>query len=360
MKNSTSLFIPWRTEGTSMHVNLLIMCKLVFLLLLVNDFYYSLNDPFIPFIKEFDELNRFPDAFKIFQRATFLLSGILLIFNFKVRLMSIILGVTIILALLASKPLFRNHIFIGGCMFLLSGLTNKKHDPWLLYMQLSIIYFGAVINKVFQIDWWSGQFMYNWLVNARQNEMFIMVSNNLPNLWFAKLLSWSSMAMELSIALLMFFRKKHVIALWVIIIFHTVLYSFTSFRFGYFFEGIILFLLIFVNWPKGDVKAYFNEGFSWLKKILQLFNLNNQIKWKPIELKNEYWLEVNIEGDTLNNYKALRYIILYSPGFYFFLFFLDTGVRFIFDGIILHSIFMVLYWSVALFFLPMILKKYRK
>ncbi|MBN4085113.1 hypothetical protein JYT89_02090 [Flavobacteriaceae bacterium AH-315-B10] len=274
--------------------------------------------------------------------------------------MAIILGITIILALLASKPLFRNHIFICGCILLLSGLTHKKHNPWLLYMQLSLIYFGAVVNKVLQADWLSGQFMFNWLANSGQNEMFIMASNNFPNLWLAKLLSWSSMAIELCIAVFLFFRNKHVLALWTIIIFHTVLYSFTSLRFGYFFEGIIIILLIFVSWPLGEIKAYFKINFNWLKKILQLFNLNNQIKWKPIDLKNEYWLEVNIDGVLLTNYTALRYIILYSPGFYFFLFFLDTGVRFIFDGFVLHSIFMVLYWSVALFFLPMVLKKYRK
>ncbi|WP_370003156.1 HTTM domain-containing protein, partial [Winogradskyella sp.] len=212
------------------------MCKLLFLLLLVNGFLGYISDPFIPFIKPIDVVITYPNIFKTAIKGLFLASGLLLLFNVNPRTMAIVLGSSLIVMLLASKPMFRNHLFICGCAFLLAGLSNKKNLPWLLYMQLSLVYFGAATNKVFEPDWWSGQFMHNWLVNSQENQFYLSVSGLLPEMWFAKILSWTSMFIEFTIAILLLIRKKHLLAVWAIILFHSLLYSMTLFRFGHFFE----------------------------------------------------------------------------------------------------------------------------
>ena len=168
-------YYPWRSEHPHMSTNLLILCKMMFLLLLINGFLGYISDPFIPFLVILDRFRDFPGLFEWLLKSVFVLAGLALMFNIKVRHMAVILGLCVLFLLLASKPLFRNHIFICACTFLLAGLSEKDKDPWLLYIQLSLVYLGAVLNKVWQWDWWSGQFMHNWLLNARGNDFYEFV-----------------------------------------------------------------------------------------------------------------------------------------------------------------------------------------
>ena len=191
--------------------------------------------------------------------------------------MSIILGSSLFIILLASKSLFRNHLFICACAFLLAGLSNKNEFPWLLYFQLSLVYFGAVLNKVVQIDWWNGQFIYNWLVNARENQLFIKVSDVFPEMWLAKILSWSSMLIEFSISIFILVKKRHFLVAWVIILFHTILYTMTAFRFGHFYEDIVIILLIFINWPSGIIQISSKNVISpFVRKSFNFFNFSSR------------------------------------------------------------------------------------
>ena len=278
------------------------------MLLVINQFFFYLNDPFLPFLPFLDVFNDVPGVLKITQRFLFVVAGILLWFNYRVRLMAIILGLVVVFALLGSKPMFRNHLFIVGCIFLLSGLSNKNTKPWLLFWQLSLVYFGAFINKVVQIDWWDGQFMHNWLVNARQNIPYISVSQLLPDMLLAKLISWLSMALEFSIAVMLLFRKTHFRAFWLIVLFHGLMYTMVLFRFGHFMEDILLMLLIFLNWPKQYILAHYREdGLHLLIRFLKLLNFNRQINYQVKQLGHGAWLRTEINEVPLSNWSAYSF-----------------------------------------------------
>lgn len=354
-------FFPLRVVDTEMLPNLLLMCKLLFALLCIYGFFGHISDPHIPFMGFLDRFLLIPGVFKSIAKTIFLASGLLLVFNFRVRTMAIALGVVTITIMLSSKPVFRNHLFICGCFFLLSGLTDKKHDPWLLYVQLSLVYLGALINKVPQIDWWNGQFMQNWLANGRENQLFISLSKNFPDLIFAQFLSIGSMLVEFAIAIMLLFKKTHKIAVWTIVLFHSLLYTMTAHRFGHFYEDIVLALLLFVNWPKEKIRVYLDEkNWALLKRGLRFLNFNNTILWSENREADQNWLEVHIAKKISYNWQGVRVLLLSSSNFFVLLFFMDLLVRYLFDGGIMDAIHISLTWIAILFFIPMLWNKGKK
>ena len=354
-KVTTSAFFPLRVVGTPMLPNILLLCKLAFVMLCLYGFVGCINEPHIPFLELFDQFRAYPNVFMLVIRLIFLLSGVLLLLNIRVRSMATLLGATLILVILSSKPVFRNHLFILGCFFFLAGLSNKKHDPWLLYIQFALVYIGAVINKTPQIDWWTGQFMDNWLGNARENQIYIFIAKFFPEMVFAKLLSWSSMLIELTIAILILNKKTHKLAVWIILIFHTLLYTLTAHRFGHFYEDIVLGLLLFLNWPKHSLKVFIDgQRLGFFSKIIQFFNFNKSFIWYNEPFNQIYWFKISIDGETEINWNGLRRLLLYSSNFYVFLFGLDFLIRFLFNGISMHIIQIVITWIGVLFFLPLL------
>ena len=244
---------PFQFEGTAMLPNVLLMCKLIVLLLIAHHIFIKIDDPFIPFIPALDVFHTIPNVFKLGLRSLLFISVTTLFFNLYVRTSAIVIGSIIILSILASKPNFYNHTFICGCALFLAGLTNKEHPPYLLFIQLGLVYFGASINKMFDTDWWSGAFMHNWLATARENPFYLLVSEWFPNLWFAKFLSWTAISTEFIIAFMIINKKYRGFGIWFIIIFHTLLFTMTSFRYGHFIESLALILLAFLVWPKNKM-----------------------------------------------------------------------------------------------------------
>lgn len=355
----TRHYFPLNFLVTDMQPNILLMCKLFFLLLCAHGFVGYIEDPYIPFIQLLDVFSNYPNVFKITLKSLFLCSGILLLFNVKPRTMSTILGCTVILILLSSKSLFRNHLFICGCALLLAGLSNKKGLPWLLYMQLSLVYFGAVTNKVFEVDWWNGHFIYNWLANAQENQLFIAVSDLFPEMWLAKILSWSSMLIEFSIAVLILIKKRHLLVAWIILLFHSVLYTMTFFRFGHFYEDIVIILFIFLIWPKGNLLVYLNEDISlFFKQIFNFYFNNSDIIYEDNSISNnDYWLKVKTDKNTRTNGNALGYLLQFTPNFYLTLFIVDLIIRFLFNGVLMHVLHISILWICILFFIPKFWKR---
>ena len=355
----SSRYFPLNFAVAEMQPNILLMCKLLFLLLCAHGFVGYIEDPYIPFIQFLDVFSQYPNVFKITLKSSFLCSGILLLFNIKPRTMSILLGCSVIFILLSSKSLFRNHLFICGCAFLLAGLSNKKDLPWLLYIQLSLVYFGAVTNKVFEVDWWNGNFINNWLVNSQENELFITVSDLFPEMWFAKILSWGSMLVEFSIAVLILFRKRHFLVAWIIILFHSLLYTITFFRFGHFFDDIVIILLIFLIWPKVKMNVYINKNINaFFKQIVSFYFMNSNVVYEENQIDNrEYWLKVKTDTRTRTNRSAFSYLLKFTPNFYLTVFFVDLLIRFLFNGVLMHVSHLSILWIFILFFIPKLWKR---
>ena len=353
----TSRFKPWSFEYTDIAPNILLLCKLLLALMLVHHFYYKLNDPFIPFISALDYFNTIPGLFKNTLRVTFILAASALFFNIKVRLSCVVLGVVILLQQLASKPAFENHTFVCSCVFLLVGFSNKKQQATLLIWQISIIYLGAFLNKFLDPDWQNGLFMDNWLANARQNPPYLFISDLLPEKWFATILSWGAMIAELLVGILILSKKHRWLVLWMMLFFHTILFSFTAFRYGHFYENVLIFLLLFLIWPKGKINITTSKPI--LSKLYSLLNWDNKFVWTN-QNNSEYWLTLSIpSGKKYNNFNGIRKLLIHTPAFFILLFCLDVFLILLFynNRQPMFVIDLIIIWSLIFFYIPILCQK---
>lgn len=355
--NSISAFIvrPFQFEGTKLHPNVLLMCKLLVILVTAHHMFFKIADPFIPFIPALDWFNEHPNLFKYSLRAMYAISAFALLFNIKVRTASIVVGMVILLNILASKPLFFNHTFICGCALFLAGLTNDKEPPYVLIFQLSLVYFGASINKFLEPDWWSGTFMDTWLGTAIENPVYLYVSQFLPDMLFAKLLSYIAMCTEFAIAVFLLFRRTRNLTLWFIIIFHTALFTLTTFRFGHFIESLAIVLLAFLSFPKEQlIVNYKPHSLDTLKRFFLFLDRDHKQVWSPLSSDNSQWLSLKTKDKTLYNHNALKDIILYTPN----LFMLIIGIDMLMYVALynyrttLFVLNVIFIWSVIFYLLP--------
>lgn len=350
-----SQYNPLRVDGVDMKGNLLLMCKLLFFLLVLHRFHYYIDDPYLPFIPFFEHLRGENYIFKIVLQGVFYASGFFLIFNYRVRLMAIALGLVIILSLLASKPVFANHKFFCGCLFLLAGLSNKKGAPWLIFIQMSIMYFGAALNKVLQTDWWNGVYMENWMVNVIESNAFIVLSDLFPDLFISKILSLGAIFIEFLLAILILFRKKHTLVVYIMLFFHTALYTITSLRFGHFYENMVIVLLAFLKWPEEPIIIYVSSmSNKWFIKLLAVFDNMSYLKIGTLVKERSsiqtIWFKIKVKNKIKYNFYALKDFLLYTPLFYLLLFTLDIFVRILFDGRLVYFTQITLVWIVIMFF----------
>jgi len=352
---------PWYCQSPEMRTNLLIMCKMLWLLLVINGIWGYFSDPFIPFIRLLDFFHSFPGVFEGVLKMAFLVGGLGLLFNFRVRTMALILGMGIFLFLLGSKPAFRNHLFICACAFILCGLTDKKQEPRLLYAQLGLVYFGAGLNKIWQLDWWNGQFMHNWLLNARENTIYKSIHDLFAPHLADHLFSLGSLGIELGIAYILLFKKRHAAVVWIIVVFHTILYTITGFRFGHFFEDIVIYLLVFLVIPEKPLviwpRATRNSPFGIL---LRRMNWNRQFHFNQTPPDTSHWLCLSYAGQSYFNTQALGKLILYSPATYFGLLLADTFVRAYFNYTAEHMVTATWLWAGILFYAWLWLDSKRK
>ena len=360
---ATFLLRPFQFEGTKLHPNILLMCKLFVLLLTAHHMFFKIADPFIPFVAILDWFNDYPNVFKYTLKTLYALSGFALLFNIKVRCAAIVIGLVVILNILASVPLFFNHSLICGCALFLAGLTNDKEPPYLLIFQLSLVYFGASINKFLEPDWWSGAFMDTWLGSRRENPIYLFLSGLLPDMLFAKLLSYTAMFTEFAIAVSLLFKKMRHLTLWFIIVFHTALFTLTSFRFGYFIESLALILLAFLNIPKSQLIIHYkSKSVDQLKRFFTLLDQDKKQVWTPFPSENSDWLKLKTNNKTVYNHKALRNIVLYTPNFFVLLLCLDMATYVILTNhkTLLFIFNCILVWSSILYFLPVNWHKRKK
>lgn len=314
---------PWRVMGTDMAPQVLLMGKLLFALLLIHGFSGKIGDPFIPFIPAMDALGTVSGTFGTLLSAAFWSAGFLLLMNVGVRRVSVVLGVVLLTVLISSKPAFRNHIFICGCYFLLAGLHRRGETPWLLFAQMSVIYFGAFLNKALDPAWHSGAFMHNWLLTARENPFYEALYPGLPGLTLARVLSWAAFLSEALMAVLFALPRTRSLAVWMGVAFHGSLFILLrGENFGHFLEDILIIYLVFLAWPRGRMRLSFSSGSGgrW-SRLLAMLDWDRRIDTGSLSEGSYQAVELlTADGRRYANVDALRAALKYSSGFYILLF----------------------------------------
>ena len=308
---------PLRFTGTELPTQLLILVKVLALVVLLVNHVRILPDPWLPFIPGIDWL---PPA--LFQRAlqtAFVTSALALLLNRRVRVASLVLGSTMLLAVVSSKSYYGNNKTFCGLMFFLTGLYVPGKQPWTLRFQLAITYFGAGLNKLLDHDWQTGVFFENWAVHRLHQPWYIALDSVLPPMLLARLMCWTTIITELGTVPAILIRRLYPFAVCANILFQSSLLLFTGTTFTLFFYSMTAASLAFVTWPEAPVSVLYDARRRALQRargLLEVWDLDGRFAWaRQAESAGwtSNWLQLTAAGKTYTNFRALRMVVLLNP-----------------------------------------------
>ena len=183
---------------------------------------------------------------------------------------SLVIGATMLLAVVSSKAYYGNNKTFCGLMFFLAGLY-KPGGPNFIKWQLAITYFGAGLNKAVDPDWHSGVFFQNWAVNRLRQPWYIALDARLPPMLLAKFMCWSTIVTELATVPCLLLPSMQYWAVLANIFFQSSLLLFTGTTFTLFFYSMTAASFAFFNWPTEPVSVFYDAESSLAQRVKSLF-----------------------------------------------------------------------------------------
>jgi len=290
----------------------LMMCKLLWFLLFASHYHTKLQGlPHLPLLPFLDALRPVSDLYSALLGAAYWTAGLALLFNIRVRLAAFALGVVILLIILSDRTHYRNHAFICSCAFILASLHGRAERPWLLLGQLAVIYIAAGLNKLWESDWRSGQFMAHWLAGRN---WFDWPAQLFGQKGFGQFLAFATMAFEVGTGLLFLSRRWLPFAIWCAVGFHIGLYVLLGGQtFGHFLQSALIVMIATVGWSSQAFALRVPaKQMKYARLLTRLFDQNGQFnlsQGSAIELKLA-------DLETFTGFGALRSALFRSPWFY--------------------------------------------
>jgi hypothetical protein len=303
---------PLKFSGTDLPTELLIMVKSLALVALLTNHVRILPDPWLPFVPGIDRIP--PVLFQRTLQTVFVISALALLFNRRVRLASLALGTTMLIAVVSSKAYYGNNKTFCGLVFFLTGLHVPGRQPWFLRWQLGITYFGAGLNKLLDGDWHTGVFFQNWAVNRLHHSWYIALDSFLPPMALARFLCWTTIVTELGVVPCIFIPQLYSWAICANILFQSGLLLFTGTTFTFFFYSMSAASLAFVTWPSGPLPVLYDpsSGFAEsARKFFQRWDLEEMFLWTPNAAST--WIDLRVGNKIYTGVRALRMIVLLNP-----------------------------------------------
>ena len=310
---------PLKFSSDELPTELLILVKVLALVPLLTNHVRILPDPWLPFVPGIDQIP--PVLFQRTLRTLFVVSALALLFNRRVRLASLILGSTMLLAVVSSKAYYGNNKTFCGLMLFLTGLYVPGKQPWFLRWQLAITYFGAGLNKLLDGDWHSGVFFENWAVNRLHQSWYIALNSWLPPMLLARVMCWTTIVTELGVVPAILIPQLYSWAICANMLFQAGLLLFTGTTFTLFFYSMTAASLAFVTWPAGPVPVLYDadRGFAArVRKCFQLWDADERFLWTPRhpgsgDVAARSWLYLRAGDKIYSGFRALRMIVLLNP-----------------------------------------------
>jgi hypothetical protein len=132
---------PLACTGTALDPPLLLAAKLLVVYALASQGVSWHGEIFLPFIESLDLVRDLvPPAL---PRAVFAGAAVALLLNRAVRAAAAACGLVVLWGIVASRPAFSNGATLLGCLLLLTGLGETGRTPWLLRVQVVLVYLGA-------------------------------------------------------------------------------------------------------------------------------------------------------------------------------------------------------------------------
>ena len=274
---------PFTVGGTDMPPNLLLMAKLVAVCFLVSGQWAALPQPFLPLVSILDDLGSAATAGVVLKTA-FLVAAALLLTNRTPRLVSLALGLVIFVGMLASRNYIENNRFFVVLLFVLAGLSNRQLGGRLVQLQLVVLYFGAALNKLLDIDWRSGQYFEHLPSGTDLAGVYSRLTGLFPELLLSAVLAWAVIATEVALATAFLLRRLVWVAVWLGAAYHTSLVLVTGRTFGMFWYAATASYFAFAEVPaRLHVTPGSRAGSVWatLRRPLRFLDTEHQVSWGP-------------------------------------------------------------------------------
>jgi predicted DCC family thiol-disulfide oxidoreductase YuxK len=282
--SSPASWNPLRCSGTGLPVNLLVMCKALAIALLLTYHVTQLPTPFLPFITGLDSIP--PLLFQRTLQVVFLTSAVALLLNRSVRLSAFLLGATMLAGVIASKAYYGNNKTFCGLILVLTGLYERGRGPFLLRLQLVLVYLGAGLNKLLDPDWQSGLFFNYWAVSRVRHPVYLALDRILPHMFLARSMSWFTIATELGLSVAFLVRRFFALGIWFSLVLHAGMLLFTGSTFNMFFYGMTASMLIFADWPAAPLLVLYDGDCAICtrtKNWLERLDLEGMFRWRPYQ-----------------------------------------------------------------------------
>ncbi|MCU0399628.1 MAG: HTTM domain-containing protein [Algoriphagus sp.] len=237
--------------------------------------------PFLPFIPGMEILREFPWLY-ILLDWIYWISLVAVVSGFRYQQFSIVLGALVMLVILGAKPQFSNSFLFAGCILFLIGMYRLGLE-WIFRVQISLLYLGAGINKLFDPDWLSGRYFDFFLSEVYVNPVSSAINYVFAGDIFVSVLSWCTILVELTFGIWALIGKRTVILFLFIQLFHLAMLVVTlgelSFLF-YFLMSVSSYLVLPWGRLKGmRIRFLADSGFS---VIFRFFDSENFFTWVEI------------------------------------------------------------------------------
>lgn len=246
MSGLLSRLDPLRLSGTPLPRSHLLAGRLLAVGLVIEGYVLHLPRPHLSFVPLLETMLP-PPVTKGILMGTLALGLALLVVGILPRLGALLAGGALVLATLASPPLYANSRLYSGCILLLLGLWQPRSGTTMLRAQVVILYAGATLSKLLDVDWWDGRYFDVWMNGKLHNPLFASVAALLPPLALAKLCGWVTIAAEGFVALGLPFRRTRAAAVVAGLVFHTGALVLAGEDFGVFFYAVTLSYLVFAE-----------------------------------------------------------------------------------------------------------------
>lgn len=248
--------------------------------------------PFLPFLNFLDSL---PPIFYTFTTTILILSCLSVLLKIGNYLnLSLLTGLIILFYIVSSKPLFGNSTTFLACLLILIGFY--KGDSTLFRVQLSLLYLGAAVNKLFNPDWWNGMY-FDFFLREVFNVTLYQSWISTDNLAVAKILGITTILSEFFLGFIVLIPKLTRLTILTGLIFHGGMLVFTSGELSVRFLYIMSAAFLLISNVK--IKPIRIEQRSkFFSQLLRYFDLSDSLTVKNCK-KNSFQVTINS-----NSYKG--------------------------------------------------------
>jgi predicted DCC family thiol-disulfide oxidoreductase YuxK len=242
------------------------------------------------------------------------------------RTACLLLSAVLIVSLLSSRVYFENNRTFCACLLLLIGLSSSEEKPWLVRLQVALVYFGAALNKLLDPDWRSGQFFAFWFGKIHNPDLWAKLTHFAPSMPLAKLMDWTVIGVEFALVVGFLVPRFYPWAIWLGICYHTSLMVVMDATFGMFYYAMLVSYLAFVEWPQPGIPVFYDSDCGFCdatRRWFQRADPERTFDWTPLgsaigrygipasALREK--LHLVFRGKTFSGFSAFKILALYTP-----------------------------------------------